>query len=56
MEVQEIISFVIVAVIFSSPEKNHLIFLFISQASSEQVIKVLKSLRAGKLIEINMYM
>lgn len=42
-------------VTFCSTEKDHY-FLSISQASSEQVIKVLKSLRSGKLIEMTMYM
>lgn len=51
MEAQEIIiSFLIVT------QKNQVVFLSIQQASSEQVVNVLKSLRSGKLIEMNMYM
>ena len=51
---QHHIFFKLTPFIFISPD--HFIFLSISQASREQVINVLKSLRSGKLIEINMYM
>lgn len=56
MEMQEIISFVMVTQLLSDHLWRINMSLSFSQASSEQVIKVLKSLRSGKLIEMNMYM